>query len=77
MTDAEARTALEAAIAVAGKEKVMVAACSRGSVLATLELAGVATAAGYDAVALHAPAVGTGVEKRTYFEAVADRCALP
>ncbi len=82
LTDAETRAALEAAIALAGVEKVMVAGVSRGSVPATLELAGVAAAAGYDAVAIGVPrCVGempvSAPERLTYFRAVADQAGLP
>ena len=72
LTDAEARAVLEAAIAFAGVEKVMVAGVSRGSVVATLELAGVAAAAGYDAVAVGTPLCVADLqafapERLTYF----------
>lgn len=77
LTDSEARAVLETAIAVAANEKVMLAGISRASVFATLELAQAAARSAYDAVVLHAPAGLTGLERRTYFEAVADRSDLP
>ena len=79
LTDAEARGVLEAAIAVASAEKVMVAGVSRGSVSATLELAAVAAVAGYDVVAIGVPRCVERLEaeRLTYFRAVADQAALP
>ncbi len=81
LSDAEMRAALEAAIAIAGAEKVMLAGVSRGSVKATLELAAVAAASGYDAVVVRAPRCvldqAMKAERMTFFQAVADGCALP
>ena len=79
LTDAEARQALETAIGAGSNEKVMIAGVSRGSVLATLELAAVATSAGYDAVAVRAPEAvrSLAVERLIYFRAVADQAPLP
>ncbi len=79
LSSAEAVEALQVAIAVAAKEKVMVAGVSRESVYDTLKLAEAAAAAGYDAVAVRGPAcvAGLGLEMMTYFRTVADRSGLP
>lgn len=81
LTDHEACEALGVAIGAAAKEKVMIAGVGRESVFATLALAEAAAAAGYDAVAVRAPALvadaAMEAELRTYFQAVADRSPLP
>src|SRR5579871_5779087 len=50
LTDAEVREALQAASVMAAKEKVLLASVGRDSVFATLELAGAAAEAGFDAI---------------------------
>jgi dihydrodipicolinate synthase/N-acetylneuraminate lyase len=81
LTDEESRLVLESAIAAAGKEKVMVASVGRESVYATLKLAEVAAAAGYDSIAVRAPSFALDpamtIELMTYFRAVADAATLP
>jgi dihydrodipicolinate synthase/N-acetylneuraminate lyase len=81
LTDHEACEVLGTAIAGAGAAKVMVAGVGRESVAATLALAEAAAAVGYDAVAVQAPELARDstmrLETVTYFQAVADRAALP
>lgn len=81
LTSDEMRTTLETAILGAAHDKVMIAGIGRESVFATLLLADVAAAAGYDAIALRGPMyageIGMRVEAMTYFQAIADRSALP
>ena len=80
LSDDEAREVLTAAIGASAAEKVMTADVSRDSVAATLELAEVAAAAGYDVVTLRAPRVLAASDTKaltTYFQTVADRSALP
>jgi 4-hydroxy-2-oxoglutarate aldolase len=81
LRDDEARQTLRAAIEAAAAEKVMVAGVSRDSVVGTLEFAGYAAELGYDAVLVKLPSVLRGgarvKESLTYFQAVADRSALP
>ncbi|MDQ2834395.1 MAG: dihydrodipicolinate synthase family protein [Acidobacteriota bacterium] len=83
LSDEETRQVLQSALAAAAPEKVMMAGVSRDSVAATLALADSAASAGYDAVLLRLPSMlqTHGVAKRketlTYFQAVADRSALP
>ncbi len=81
LTSDEMRITLETAIGAAAKEKVMVAGVGRESVFATLLLADVAASAGYDAIALRGPVyagdMGMRAEAMTYFQAIADRSALP
>src|SRR5579871_6919660 len=79
LSDEEARHVLEAAIAAAAAEKVMLAGVSRDSVVETLRLAACAAAAGYDAALASAPAMlrGRPQEMLAYFHAVADRSPLP
>jgi len=81
LTDEEAREGLGAAIALAGREKVMLAGVSRDSVFATVELAIHAASLGYDAVLVGPPSLfrKDGEEKRLlgYFQAVADQSPLP
>ena len=82
LSDAETHQVLDAAIAFAAAEKVMIAGISRGSVTATLELETVAARAGYDAVAVRIPDCVRDLpadrpERMIYFRAVADRASLP
>ncbi len=81
LTDEETVSVLEEAIRSAAKEKVMLASVGRESVFATLKLAKVAEAAGYDALAVEgpsfAPEEGMRLELLTYFRAVADGAGLP
>ena len=81
LTDHEAIEILGASIAVAAKEKVMIAGVGRESVFRTLALAEAAAAAGFDAVAVRGPEMLRHAELRrewmTFFGAVADRSPLP
>jgi dihydrodipicolinate synthase/N-acetylneuraminate lyase len=81
LTDVETRQVLKTAIGAAGDEKVMIACAGRESVAATLELAKFAAEAGYDAVAVRAPAFAEDrcmvAEVAIYFNAVADGSPLP
>jgi 4-hydroxy-2-oxoglutarate aldolase len=84
LSEEETRQTLRCVIEAAAIEKVLLAGVSRDSVLETLRLAEYAEELGYDAVLVKPPslfragaegAVGKGL--LTYFQAVADRCALP
>jgi 4-hydroxy-2-oxoglutarate aldolase len=81
LSDEETRQALRGVGAAAAAEKVLMAGVSRDSVAGTLELAEFAASAGYDAVLVKAPSLfRVGASARallTYFQAVADRSALP
>jgi 4-hydroxy-2-oxoglutarate aldolase len=81
LTDAERIEVLETAIGAAAKEKVMIAGVGRESVFATMLLTDAAAAAGYDAIAVKAPAFSADLSMRaellTYFRALADRSPLP
>jgi dihydrodipicolinate synthase/N-acetylneuraminate lyase len=78
LTSSEAAEALEAAIGLAAKHKVMLAGIGRDSVYATLKLSDAASAAGYDAAVLAAPAIPlTRLELLTYFRTIADQASLP
>jgi 4-hydroxy-2-oxoglutarate aldolase len=80
LTDAERREALEAVGHVAAREKVLVAALPRESVVRALDLAEEAERAGFDAVLLGAAADAatlTEAERMLWFHAVADRSPLP
>ena len=84
LSDEESRQALRSAIRAAETQKVMIAGVSRDSVAGTLELAEAAEALGYDAVLVKRSGIvcADGRESRTrelltYFQAVADRSALP
>ena len=83
LSDEETRQALRCVVEAAVAEKVLVAGVGRDSVLETLRLAENAAELGYDAVLVKVPSVlqagAGGVRKSllTYFQAVADRCALP
>jgi 4-hydroxy-2-oxoglutarate aldolase len=83
LSDEETRQALRCVVEAAVAEKVLVAGVGRDSVLETLRLAENAAELGYDAVLVKVPSVlqagAGGVRKSllTYFQAVADRPALP
>jgi 4-hydroxy-2-oxoglutarate aldolase len=84
LSEEETRQALRCVIEAAAVEKVLLAGVSRDSVLETLRLAEFAAELGYDAVlvkqssVLQAGADGAGMKSLlTYFQAVADRSALP
>ena len=81
LTDAETREVLTLAIGAAADEKVIIAGVGRESVAATLSLAEIAAAAGYDAIAVRPPEFAGDPSMRaelaTYFKVVADRSALP
>lgn len=84
LSETESRQVLRSAIQAAAPQKVMVAGASGDSVIGTLDLIDVAAELKYDAVLVRRPgilAVRTGQERtkelRTYFQAVADRSALP
>jgi len=80
LNDAETREALEAAVAMAADEKVMLAGVARDGVSNSLEVAETATGLGYDGIVLRLPPtlIGGGVrETLTYFQAIADRSELP
>ena len=81
LTDAEAACVLETAMRSAGETKVMIAAVGRQSLLRTLHLGDAAVAAGYDVLAVRAPAFAEEpaflAEVMNYFRMVADRSALP
>jgi 4-hydroxy-2-oxoglutarate aldolase len=81
LTDDETCEVLRVAGRVAAKEKVLLASIGRDSVFATLALADAASEAGLDAVVVGPPSYWRSgslpLEIRTYFEAIADRSALP
>jgi dihydrodipicolinate synthase/N-acetylneuraminate lyase len=84
LSDNETRETLRSVADAAGPEKVLLAGVSRDSVAGTLELAEIAATFGYDAVLVKRPSVlrsssGNKSQKEllTYFQAVADRSALP
>lgn len=84
LTDAETYELLNVVGETAAKEKVLVAGVERSGVRAALELAGVAAAAGFDAVLLSPPANWSrlihgadGSEVLLYYQAIADACPLP
>jgi 4-hydroxy-2-oxoglutarate aldolase len=81
LDDAETREALGIAIGAAGAEKVMWAGVARDGVAATLGLIEHAAGVGYDVALVGLPGVLVGVgrsrEAMTWFQAVADRSALP
>ena len=83
LSDDETRQILKSVAGVAAAEKVLVAGVSRDSVAGTLELAESAAKFGYDAVLVKRPSLSSGShgkegkELLTYFQAVADRSALP
>jgi 4-hydroxy-2-oxoglutarate aldolase len=84
LSEEETRQVLKSVADTAAVEKVLIAGISRDSVAWTLDLADSAARFGYDAVLvkrpsmLRADAVGEHAkELLTYFQAVADRSALP
>jgi dihydrodipicolinate synthase/N-acetylneuraminate lyase len=84
LSDDETRQVLRSVVDAAAAEKVLIAGVSRDSVAGTLDLAESAAKLGYDAVLVKQPslfqadAVGEHAKAlRTYFQAVADRSALP
>jgi 4-hydroxy-2-oxoglutarate aldolase len=84
LSDEETREALRCVVEAAAVEKVLLAGVSRDSVVETLRLAEYAAELGYDAVLVKRPSVirtGSpglaGKSLVTYFQAVADRSALP
>ncbi len=90
LSEEETRLALRSVADAAAAEKVLMAGGSRDSVTGTLELAETAARLGYDAVLVKRPSVfrvdarfqtnARGENTRalvTYFQAVADRSALP
>jgi 4-hydroxy-2-oxoglutarate aldolase len=84
LSDEETRQALRSVADATAAEKVLMAGVSRDSVAGTLELAESAAKLGYDAVLVKRPSLfrsgGDGEhakESLTYFQAVADRSALP
>ena len=81
LSDDETRLVLESVSKAAAAEKVLMAGVSRDSVAGTLDLAEYAAKAGYDAVLVKAPSLLRGVNRTkellVYFQAVADRSALP
>jgi dihydrodipicolinate synthase/N-acetylneuraminate lyase len=84
LSEDETRQVLQCVAEAAAAAKVLVAGVSRDSVAGTLELAESAAAFGYDAVLVkrpfllqqHAPSE-YAKELLTYFQAIADRSALP
>ncbi|MDW5266660.1 MULTISPECIES: dihydrodipicolinate synthase family protein [Acidobacteriaceae] len=84
LSDEETRQTLQIAIEAAASEKVMLAGISRDSVHETLAIADHAAALAYDAALVAPPSFLQAVaaarqakELLTYFQAVADRAALP
>jgi dihydrodipicolinate synthase/N-acetylneuraminate lyase len=84
LSEEETRQVLRGVADAAKAEKVLIAGVSRDSVVGTLELIESAAAVGYDAVLVRAPSffrAGNAGEHTkgllTYFQAVADRAALP
>jgi dihydrodipicolinate synthase/N-acetylneuraminate lyase len=84
LSEEETRQVLRSVADAAAPEKVLMAGVSRDSVTGTLELAETAATFGYDAVLVKRPSIFQatvrGEDTRamaTYFQAVADRSALP
>ena len=84
LSDEESRQVLRSAIQAAVPEKVMIAGTTQDSVARTLDLGEAAAGMKYDAVLLRRPSIlrgGSGRERTKelllYFQAVADRSALP
>jgi dihydrodipicolinate synthase/N-acetylneuraminate lyase len=83
LSDEETLEALRAAIAAAAVEKVMLAGAFRESVKGTLAITDAAAVLGYDAALVRKPrGLGAGDARRAkemllYFQAVADRSAIP
>ncbi len=84
LSEEETRRVLRGVVGAAAEEKVLIAGVSRDSVVGTLGLAEWAAEFGYDAVLVKRPSIlraGSCGERTkellTYFQAVADRSALP
>ncbi len=84
LSDEETRQILRSVAEAAAAEKVLVAGCSRDSLVGTLDLAEFAANAGFDAVLVKPPSLfsvnGRPEDAKslmTYFRALADRSALP
>ena len=83
LSDEETLGVLEAAIGAAAPEKTMLAGISRGSVAATLALAGRAAGLGSDAALVSPPPFLEAGRERLqkelliYFQAIADRSPIP
>jgi 4-hydroxy-2-oxoglutarate aldolase len=84
LSEEETRRVLRSVVGAAAEEKVLIAGVSRDSVVGTLGLAEWAAEFGYDAVLVKLPSIlraGSSGERTkellTYFQAVADRSALP
>jgi 4-hydroxy-2-oxoglutarate aldolase len=84
LSDEETRQSLHCVADATAAEKVLIAGVSRDSVAGTLDLAEAAAKFGYDAVLVKMPSLfwadgraEAGKAVLTYFQAVADRAALP
>jgi len=81
LSDQEREAVLEAAIAAAADEKVMLAGVGGASVREALRMIGVAEAAGYDAVVVRTPEFAgeatMKAEVLTYFRMIADSAGVP
>src|ERR1700761_307154 len=84
LSEEETRHLLRSCAEAAAAEKVMIAGVSRDSVVGTLELAEAAAEFGYDVILVKQPSMlrdnGRGELRKqvlAYFQAVADRSALP
>jgi 4-hydroxy-2-oxoglutarate aldolase len=84
LSEEETRRVLRGVVGAAAEEKVLIAGVSRDSVVETLGLAEWAAEFGYDAVLVKRPSILRACsrgektkELLTYFQAVADRSALP
>jgi 4-hydroxy-2-oxoglutarate aldolase len=84
LSEEEMRQVLRGVVEVAEPEKVLLAGVARDSVMGTLEMAEYAAGIGFDAVLVKQPAMfRAGIRSMTtkglltYFQAVADRSALP
>lgn len=84
LSDEETRQAMRSAADATAVEKVLIAGVSRDSVVGTLDLAETAAKFGYDAVLVKQPLLFRADESLeaskavlTYFQAIADRSALP
>jgi 4-hydroxy-2-oxoglutarate aldolase len=84
LSDEETLQSLRCVADATAAEKVLIAGVSRDSVAGTLDLAEAAAKFGYDAVLVRMPSLlwadgraGAGKAVSTYFQAVADRAALP
>jgi dihydrodipicolinate synthase/N-acetylneuraminate lyase len=84
LSDDETQQALRSVAYAAAAEKVLIVGVSRDSVAGTFDLAEIAAKFGYDAVLVKRPSVipagargESAMALRTYFQAVADRSALP